>query len=83
MGNRGVNVQSVEEIGRERKRKLSVCLPAMLACLSPSISFFSPSLSARGCVHSAVCFKVVLNVTDVYGQRAVCFVRAACKKAVV
>lgn len=34
-----VDVQSVRGMGRERKRKLPVCLPAMPACLSPMISF--------------------------------------------
>lgn len=44
VGNRGVDVQSVREIGRGRKRKLPVCLPAMPACLSPLISFSQRSL---------------------------------------
>lgn len=73
VGNRGVDVQSVKEIGRERKKEKAACLPACNARLSVSLDFFLPALCAWGCVHSAICFKVVLNVTDVYSQRAVCF----------
>lgn len=46
VGNRGVEVQSVKEIGKERKRKRTVCLLAIPACLSPLISFF-PALCLR------------------------------------
>lgn len=72
MGNRGVDVQSVKR-DRARKEKKAAYLPACDARLSVSLDFFLPALCARGCVRSAICFKVVLNVTDVHSQRAVCF----------
>lgn len=64
---------TVSKRDRERKKEKAACLPACNARLSVSLDFFLPALCAWGCVHSAICFKVVLNVTDVYSQRAVCF----------
>lgn len=53
---------------------------------SVALDFSLSALWAWGCVHSAICFKVVLNVTDVYSVSLLSFrqlhVRAVVDKQV-